>query len=241
MRQSWQCLILAAADDDQIFYNFGYNLPKNLIEVDGKSVLSHSIDSYSKNSYKTTLVIKSSESNTWNTAKMIKQDFPFVKIKEIENSTSGALCTALLTVDNLDDEIPLVITSGDTSISGGIDQYVDQFIDSGAAAGTIVFKNSHPRWSYARVRDEGLILEMAEKSPISKFASTGVFMFKDSNSFINSATWVLKNNIKFQNEFYLSATLNFFILQNKAVTAIALKNSEDFRSYSLPSDLKKVN
>ncbi len=45
-------------------------------------------------------------------------------------------------------------------------------------AGIITFPNKHPKWSYAKLDDEGYGTEVAEKKPISEHATVGIYYWK---------------------------------------------------------------
>jgi len=44
-------------------------------------------------------------------------------------------------------------------------------------AGTIVFDSVHPRWSFVKTNEKGLVIEAAEKRPPSRNATAGFYHF----------------------------------------------------------------
>ena len=52
------------------------------------------------------------------------------------------------------------------------------FTSTEADGGILTFESSHPKWSYARLDDSGYVDLVAEKEPISKNATVGVYYWK---------------------------------------------------------------
>jgi hypothetical protein len=42
----------------------------------------------------------------------------------------------------------------------------------------MTFKSTHPKWSFARLDQDGLVEEVAEKKPISDNATVGIYYYK---------------------------------------------------------------
>jgi dTDP-glucose pyrophosphorylase len=233
----WQVIITAAGNDDSAFIEAGFSPPKNLVTYQNREILQWALSSYAKSSSRTDLIIRKSEAVEHKTDVFIKKITPKVHVHQLQQQTRGALCSALLGIEDINLELPLVIAPGDSYIEGNVPNLVEQFLNGNSVAGTIVFESNDPRWSYARVHNNGEILEMAEKSVISRSASTGIFMFRTAQDFLNSAAWVLLNNMQTNNEFYISAALNYLIMSGKSVTAISLPSTMQYFSLSKPSDL----
>ena len=47
----------------------------------------------------------------------------------------------------------------------------------------MTFPNTHPRWSYARIEDD-LVVAVAEKQPISRNATAGLYYFRRGMDFV---------------------------------------------------------
>ena len=47
----------------------------------------------------------------------------------------------------------------------------------------VTFKATHPKWSFAKVNQEGLVTEVAEKNPISDTATVGFYYWKKGSDF----------------------------------------------------------
>lgn len=236
--RTWQTIITAAGQDNSSFQQSGINVPKNLVPFQDSTILGAAIGSYALQGENTHVVIRSDEARAWKTDSIMKKLYPKVSFHLIPNATRGALCSAAMALDDLDANLPLVITSGDSIITGDLGSLLSCFIEKESVAGTVLFESSLPRWSYARLRDGNLILEMAEKSPISKFASTGLFYFKSPEHFLRATEWVLKENMHTKGEFYLSSALNYLIMNGENVTGVELPPDFDYVPLSTFDDLR---
>jgi dTDP-glucose pyrophosphorylase len=233
---SWQTVIAAAGQDNISFQENGIDIPKNLIPFRNDTILGTAIRSYSHKGTLTHVAIRSDESQEWNTDKILSANNNRVKFHKIPKTTRGALCSAAMTLDDLKQGIPLIVAAGDSFIDGDLESVIGNFTQENAAAGTILFQDSLPRWSYARIGQNSKILEMAEKSPISTFASTGLFYFRSPELFIRATEWVLKENMHTHGEFYLSSALNYLIMNGENVLGVQLPSGYSYTPLSTYSD-----
>lgn len=220
--KSWQTIITAAGEDDGSFRQGGINSPKNLVPFDGTTILGAAISSYTNGSKNTHVVIRRDEAELWKTDEVLREDYPNVSFHKIPKSTKGALCSAAMALDDLDIDLPLIVTAGDSIITGDIKLLLSHFLEEECSSGTLLFESNLPRWSYARLTPLHQILEMAEKIPISKFASTGLFYFKNVALFKRATEWVLKENMHTHGSFYLSTALNYLIMNGEKVSGVKL-------------------
>ena len=220
--KSWQTIITAAGEDEGSFHQAGINTPKNLVPFAGSTILGAAIKSYTSNDKNTHVVIRRDEAKLWKTDEILKTDFPNVSFHKIPNATKGALCSAAMALDDLDLDLPLIIAAGDSIITGDLKSLLSHFLKNDCVAGTLLFESTLPRWSYARLSPTNQILEMAEKIPISSFASTGLFYFKSVELFKWATEWVLKENMHTNGAYYLSSALNYLIVNGEYVSGVKL-------------------
>lgn len=95
-----------------------------------------------------------------------------------EGLTKGAACTVLLAKEHIDNDDELLLANSDQFIADGIEDFL-QFAKSGDHDGAIMtFKATHPKWSFARLNENGFVEEVAEKKPISDNATVGLYYFR---------------------------------------------------------------
>ena len=80
----------------------------------------------------------------------------------------------------------------------------------------MTFPNTHPRWSYARLED-GLVVSVAEKQPISRHATAGLYYFRRGVDFVRGAERMLFKNASLGGEFYVAPVYNELILCGKRI------------------------
>jgi hypothetical protein len=228
-------IITAAGDSSETFLKAGFSLPKNLLVWEGKEILFRAVSSYAEAIATTTVALNRRECLNWNTASKLLEKYPELKVELISSNVPGALISALMAASNIPPESPLIVAAGDSEISAGISGYVQEFLDSGVDAGTIVFQADDPRWSYIATGPDNQVRQVAEKRVIGLLATTGVFYFRTVELFLDAAQWCLINNAKDRGLYYVSTTLNALIIRGLKVKYVQIPRHE-YRSWSLPID-----
>ena len=232
----WQTVITAAGSDNAVFAAAGFEVPKNWIPFSGTTVLQKVIKECEFDGNQIRVTIPQNEEANWIHA--WAQDIPLgVSPVLIGHQTMGALCTALLAIGGLNQDLPLLVAPGDSYISLGIQAHLTDFLESGADAATIIFPSSAANMSFVRTYDSNKVAEIAEKRVISGNASTGHFMFRKTSDFVDAAEWVLTRNMNYKGEFFLSGTLNYLVMQGRNVQAQPLDGESRYVRLSTPSDL----
>jgi dTDP-glucose pyrophosphorylase len=83
--------------------------------------------------------------------------------------------------------------------------------------GIVTFKSTHPKWSFAKVNESGLVTEVAEKKPISDIATVGVYYWKKGSDYVRYAEQMIEKNLRVNNEFYVCPVFNEAIQDNKEI------------------------
>ena len=234
----WQTILTAAGDDDFVFRQAGFRSPKNWVQYKDRGILESAILSYSTPDGLSKVVLRQVESHNWETRsdELSRRN---IQALFLSSPTQGALCTALLGLDGFVLEAPLVIGPGDSFLSQGITSLVEEFLGGDATAATLLFTSDDERYSYARLMPNGDISEMAEKRRISIWASTGVFIFRKARDFIDAGSWVLQQNMRTGDEFYMSGSLNYLVMRGDKVLGLNLPDSNKYIRLASPFDLLK--
>jgi hypothetical protein len=107
--------------------------------------------------------------------------------------------------------------------------------ESNCDGGIITFKATHPKWSFAKVDDNGFVTEVAEKNPISDNATVGYYYWKHGSDFVKYAEKMIGRNIRVNNEFYVCPVFNQAIEDCKK---IRIFESSKMWGLGTPEDLK---
>lgn len=212
-------LVPMAAEDD-LFAQSEYHFPKPLVEIDGVPMVARFIDSIRRAdaAAEFIFVVRAEHCRTFGLDLTLQEasDHKCV-IVPVEKGTAGAACSALLAVDLIDNDEPLVICNGDQIIEQGIGDALASFARRGADAGVITFPSVHPRWSYVRTDAEGLVNETAEKRVISRKAIAGFYYFAEGSSFVRAAKQSILNERSVDGRFYVAPVLNELILEGRKI------------------------
>ena len=140
-----------------------------------------------------------------------------VDIIELSQATKGAACSALLAIDKINNDRPLIITSGNHVIDDNIDDAINFFESKNFDAGVICFNSIHPKWSFVRQDNNDNVIETAEKRPISRNAIAGLYYFKNGKDFVTAAMEMIKKDAAINGSFYISPSLNELVLLGKKI------------------------
>jgi dTDP-glucose pyrophosphorylase len=100
--------------------------------------------------------------------------------------------------------------------------------------GIITFEATHPKWSYAKLGEDGFVCEVAEKKPISNLATVGVYYWKKGSDYVKYAEQMIEKNIRVNNEFYVAPVFNEAISDSKR---IRVKSIDKMWGIGTPEDL----
>ena len=91
--------------------------------------------------------------------------------------------------------------------------YVQDCLDRGLDGSILVFRDPSldPKWSFAKVNDDGLVTEVAEKKPISDLATVGIYLFARGRDFVSATADMIATNERVNGEFYTCPVYNYMI------------------------------
>ncbi len=212
-------LVLMAGSGDA-FKEAAYPYPKNLVEVNGLPVVQRVMESLEPLfalASRVVFMIPDEEVRQYHTDEVIRLLMPSATVLPITLPTAGAACTALLAVEALEPDEPLLIVNGDQIVAADLAQPVSDFLESGWDGGIVVFEAVHPRWSFVRCDADGMVVEAAEKRPISNRATAGVYYFARARDFIEGAMNMIKKDSHVGGAFYICPVYNEMILNQARI------------------------
>ncbi|MFD1383493.1 nuclear transport factor 2 family protein [Rhodanobacter aciditrophus] len=223
------------------FTSDDYTYPKPLIDVFGKTMLETAFDTYRElENVRFLPIISSSDAKEFNIDSVISRILDGSSFKTIlhEGKTAGALCTSLLAIDELDEDDELIIANYDQNISFDIQECIDKYRAKDADFGIVCFDSVHPKWSYAKTDDHDLIIEVAEKKPISRNAMVGFYYFKNAGLFVQAAMKTMLTASSDKNSFFISECLNQLVLMG-ALGSMVKVDKNQYRNFYDASELKE--
>jgi dTDP-glucose pyrophosphorylase len=231
----YQTVVTAAAPTLDAFLASGFPSSRNLLPVDGSPLLKLAIERTASGPKSCNVVLNREEEASPFPSRPLAQDLDEVrKVVLAPSASQGALVSALLGLEDLDPHLPLLISPGDAYLAEHFEAHLDA-LGSNSDAFTLSFRSSNPRWSYIELASGDKIVEVAEKKVISDLATTGHFYFRRTADFLAAAEWVLVNNAKVSERFFVSTALNFLVSEGMFVTHREIDRNGYF-SFSKPHD-----
>ena len=158
----------------------------------------------------------------------------------LEEVTEGQACTVLTARRWIDSDEPLLIYNADTFCrttlakrlaADGTGQTSGPEVDGVLG----VFHAPGDKWSFARADSSGKVIETAEKSRISDWASTGLYYFRRGRDFVAHADAMIGAGERVNGEFYVAPVYNRMIA---AGAQIYIDPAEEVWGLGTPEDLR---
>ena len=215
------------------FAQQGYTFPKPLIEVNGKPMIEVVVNNLNIDAHYIFLVQKS-HYETYNLKYLLNLIAPNCDIIQIEGITEGAAVTTLLAKGLIDNDNPLVIANSDQYIEWNSNECMYAFSADEIDGGILTFEAHHPKWSYAKLDDNGFVSEVAEKQVISNNATCGIYYWKHGSDYVKYAEQMILQNKRVNNEFYVCPVFNEAIVDGKK---FRIKTIKQMWGIGTPEDL----
>ena len=215
------------------FEKAGYTFPKPLIDVNGEPMIKVVTENLNMNA-NFIYIVQKSHREKYNLDTLLKLISPNCKIVEVDELTEGAACTTLLAKEYIDNDNPLVMANSDQFIEWDSNEFMYKMGETNSDGGIVTFRSTHPKWSFAKIDENGYVTEVAEKNPISDIATVGVYFWKKGSDYVKYAEEMIKENIRVNNEFYVCPVFNEAIKDNKKIRTFDI---EKMWGLGTPEDL----
>ncbi len=160
------------------------------------------------------------------------------EIVRLRAQTQGALCSALMAIDHIDNEAPLIVCNGDQVIDANLQDIVREFQVGRADGGVVTFSSVHPRWSYVLLDDDGGVLQAAEKRVISRHAIAGFYYFRTGKLFIEAAQRTIASGNSVEGQFFVAPCMNELILDGGRVASYQVEE-RSYHSFYSPAKIQE--
>lgn len=212
-------VVIPMAGEGSRFSKVGYTFPKPLIDVNGKTMIQVVIDNLNIDPEKSKFVFicRKDHVEKYNLTYLLKAYAPNCEIIITEGLTEGAACSILLAKEHIDNDDHLILANSDQFMEWDANLFMYSMIAEDIDGGIATFTSSHPKWSYAKLNDNGFVCKVAEKKPISTNATTGIYYWKHGSDFVKYAEQMIENDIRFNGEFYTAPVFNEAIEDGKTI------------------------
>ena len=166
---------------------------------------------------KHSFIVQESHRKKYNLDSMLSIISKDPNIVDVDGITEGAACTTLLAKEYIDNDNPLIIANSDQFVDWDTSEFMYKMQEQDVDAGILTFKSTHPKWSFAKIDKLGYVTEVAEKNPISDIATVGIYYWKRGSDYVKYAEQMIKENKRFNNEFYVCPVFNEAIADGKKI------------------------
>jgi HAD superfamily hydrolase (TIGR01509 family) len=229
-------ILIPMAGAGSRFAEQGYTFPKPLIEVGNKPMIQVVVDNLNiQANY--IFIVQKAHYEKYNLETVLNMVAPGCTIVQTEGITEGAACTTLLAKEHIDNEEPLIIANSDQFVEWNSNEVLYAFTTEGVDGGILCFNSTHPKWSYAKLDDDGFVSEVAEKQPISTNATVGIYYWSRGSLYVNSAERMIERDIRTNNEFYVCPAYNELVEDGGKIRVKTIKE-DGMWGLGTPEDLK---
>jgi len=215
------------------FEQAGYTFPKPLIEVRNKPMIQVVVENLNLDA-NYIYVVQKTHREKYNLDTLLNLITPGCKIVETDGLTQGAACTALLAKELINSNAPLFFANSDQFVEWDSNEFMYKMQETDADGGIVTFTATHPKWSFVKVNDSGLVTEVAEKKPISDVATVGYYYWKYDSDFVKYAEQMIEKDIRVNTEFYVCPVFNEAIQDGKQIRTF---NTKAMWGLGTPEDL----
>lgn len=219
-------IVVPMGGEGRQFTERGYTFPKPLIEIAGQPLVEIVVRNLTPScAHQFVFVCRQEHVQNFALGDVLNLVAPGCRLVTMAKPTAGALCSVLLGMEYLRHDDELLVANADQWIDAPIDSFLDTARASEWDGAIMTFPNTHPRWSYART-ENGLVVAVAEKQPISRNATAGLYYFRRGSDFVRGAERMLFKNASFSGEFYVAPVYNELILAGKRVGVFPIEAAQ---------------
>ena len=218
------------------FETQGYTFPKPLIDVNDKPMIQIVTENLNIEA-KYIFIVQKKHYEKYNLKHLLglitKNN---CEIVQVDGITEGAACTTLLAKQFIDNDEPLVIANSDQFVEWDSNEFMYSMVADNVDGGIVTFEGTHPKWSFAKLGQDGFVSEVAEKKPISNIATVGIYYWLKGSDYVKYTEQMIEKDIRTNNEFYVCPVFNEAIEDGKKIKVFEI---EKMWGLGTPEDLKR--
>jgi len=166
--------------------------------------------------------------------------YPDAHVIELDYLTEGTACSIMTAREHFEDGSDIFVSNCDQHIEWDSEQ-AESIMNNPYNSGMIPSfhcPSRSPKWSYALVDDRQNIKRVAEKDPISEWATVGYYWWRDGTQFIESVERMIQADDRVNNEFYTCPVFNHTIAL-EGIGNIKHISVDVMQGLGTPEDLKE--
>ena len=218
-------VVISLAGKSERFFKEGFSKPKYILPMhNGKTMIENAIDSLNV-SGNLFLIVQREHCEKFSIDSLLQEKYPSARICYLDGYTNGSAESCYLaTKEYIDTDLPLVISNCDQTLEWDSVDFIKRTLAADSDGAILTYYADTNRNSYASVKEgTTVVLRTAEKEVISNNSLVGVHSWKRGSDFCRSVEHMLENNIRANNEYYVSISYNFLIDAGKSIHIVPLK------------------
>jgi beta-phosphoglucomutase-like phosphatase (HAD superfamily)/dTDP-glucose pyrophosphorylase len=216
------------------FSDAGFTFPKPLIEVKGMPMIQAVVQNLNLKA-RFIFIVQEKDYSKYNLFFLLNLIAPGCEIVQVSGLTEGAACTTLLAKEFIDSEKSLLIANSDQIIDWNPSETMYALETTDIDGAILTFNSIHPKWSYARVDQDGDVIEVAEKKPISDLATVGIYYWRRGSDYVRYAEQMINTDERVNGEFYVCPVYNYAIKDSRRIIT---KSVDRMWGIGTPEDLE---
>lgn len=220
------------------FAQAGYTKPKPFIDVNGKPMIVRVLENLAYPDARYILIARKEHMDDQaDLVKQIEKDFNAIFIP-IDKLTEGTACTVLYTRKYINNQTPLLIANSDQIVDINITDFIDDCRKRQLDGSILTFidEKRDPKWSFAKLGPDQLVIEVQEKKAISEFATVGIYLYSHGSDFVDAAIDMFIERDRVNNEYYTCPTYNYLIKTGKKIGIFNI-DMQQMNGIGTPEDL----
>lgn len=219
------------------FADVGYLDPKPFIPVKGKIMIERVLNNLHYKNARYILIARKEHVEARRDQVEYLQKKYNVIIEVVDRVTDGAACTVLKAHRHINNETPLLIANSDQIVDASIADFIDDCARRNLDGSILTFPSDHPKWSYAKTDENGLVTEVREKVVISNKATVGIYLFSQGKDFVDGALDMISQADKVSHEYYVCPIYNHLIKTGKKIGIFDI-SEDQMHGTGTPEDLE---
>jgi len=227
------------------FRKAGYDIPKPLIELEGKPIIAHVIDMFPGETDFTFICNQEHlDDPKFKMQKIIETFSPTGKIVGIEPHKLGPIFAVQKIISTLKEDEPVIVNYCDFTCYWDWYNFKDFVITNGCVGAIPAYKGFHPHTlgstNYAYLKQlNGRVIDIQEKQPytdnrMDEYASSGTYYFASVEVMRDAFDYVINNDLSVAGEFYVSLAYKPILKDELTVSVYPLQH---FMQWGTPEDV----
>lgn len=238
-------IIIPMSGFGERFRRAGYDIPKPLIELEGKPIIAHVIDMF-PDEHEILFICNREhlDEPSYHLEATLRRYCPTGRIVGIAPHKRGPVHTVLEAAALIDPDKPVVVNYCDFTCYWSWTHFKEVVTRTGCAGAIPAYKGFHPHslgtTNYAYIRHRaGWIEDIREKQPfttnrIEEYASSGTYYFSSGSTLLKACTTCIEQGLDVGGEYYVSLAYKPLLDERLPIMVYPLQH---FMQWGTPEDV----